>query len=187
MPVEFQWASLGIGITALVVALWAVLRMIWGRPRLIAEFENDAQNQHRSLMVFLKNQPVGWPVKGLGVTRDTIKSLTASFRISEISRGTIIPVIQAQIYSDSDDNDKGRGRATLPPTYSVGASIVVASWDIDNQRVVVPPSRTRTETVLPEGDYEAAILFMVDGQDKTFARRFGVGQGADDLRWSTPR
>lgn len=112
------------------------------------EFENDAQEQHRSLMVFLKNQHVTGPAKALGVTRDTIQSLTASFRISEISRGTIIPVIQAQIYSDSDDTDEGRGRATLPPTYSVGASIMVARWDIDNQRVVVPPSRTRTETVL---------------------------------------
>lgn len=187
MPVEFQWASLGIGITALVVALMATLRMIWGRPRLIAEFENGAQGQDRFLVVYLKNPPVRGLAKALWVTREPIQSLTASFRISEISRGTIIPVIQAQIYSDSDETGGGRGRATLPPTYSVGASIMVARWDIDNQRVVVPPSRTRTETVLPEGDYEAAILFMVDGQEKTFARRFGVGQGADDLRWSTPR
>jgi hypothetical protein len=162
-----------------------VFQMIWGRPRLSTEFENDVQGQHRSVIVFLKNLPVGGLVKALGAKRDTIQSLTASLQLSEVGSGRIIiPVLQLRIYSDGDETNSGRERTALPPTYSVGASIVVATWDIDNQRVIVPGSRTHRETALPEGYYEAVILLFVDGEPKKFTRRFRVGQSADDLKWS---
>ena len=182
-----KWESVGMVLAGVGILMAAptLFDKIWGSPKLSAEFENDAQGEGRSLVVFLKNLPVTGLVKVLGVRRETIASLVASLRVSEVGSGRIIiPVLQARIYSDSDVTDSGRDRTTLPPTYSVGAGIVVATWDIQNKRVVVPPSRTHPETVLPEGYYEAQILFFVNGDKIEHSRRFRVGPAADDLRWS---
>lgn len=184
-PAQWEWVGMVLAGVGILLASPTILQMALGRPTLRAEFDNDAQGQDRSLIVFLKNPPVSSLIKRLGIRRETIQSLTASVRISEVGSGRIvIPVLQAQIYSDSDETEAGRGRATLPPTFSVGASIMVACWDTANKRAIVPPTRNRTATVLPEGYYEASIIFMVDGEKTPFSRRFRVGQGADDLRWS---
>jgi hypothetical protein len=183
-PARWEWVGMVLAGVGILMGSPTIFQMIWGRPGLSAEFENDAQGEARSLVVFLKNPPVRGLAKMLGVRRDAVQSLTASLRISEVGSGKIIiPVRQAMIYSDNDETDNGRQRTTLPPTYSVGASIMVAMWDIHDQRVIVPPSRTHPETALSEGYYEAAILFFVDGEHQEMTRRFTVGQGADDLKW----
>ena len=72
----------------------------------------------------------------------------------------------------------------LPPTYSVGASVIVAMWDMENQRAIVPPSRIHPATALAQGYYEARVLLFVDGEGTQHTRRFRVGQAADELDWS---
>jgi len=184
-PAEWEWVGIVLAGVGILIGSPTVFQMMWGRPKLSIEFENDAQGEHRSVIVFLKNLPVTGLVKALGVRRETIQSLTASVQLSEVGSGRIIiPILQLRVYSDGDETDNGRERTTLPPTYSVGASIVLATWDVRNQQVIVPGSRAHRETPLPEGYYEAAILLFVDGEPNKLTRRFRVGQSADDLKWS---
>ena len=183
-PAQWEWVGIVFAGVGILMASPMVLQMIWGRPRLSVEFENDAHGEERLLIVFLKNLPIGTLVKALGVKRDTIQSLTASLQVAEVGSGRIIiPVLQLRIYSDDDETDNGRGRTVLPPTYLVGANLVVAKWDAKARRVIVPPTRTHPETPLPEGYYEARILFLVDGEKTQYNRRFKVGQAADELDW----
>jgi len=172
----------GVGV---VMALPASFQMVWGRPKLLPEFENGAEGSNRFLIVYLKNPPVkGWLSGMLGVRREALQSLTAQFQVAEVGSGRIaIPIRQAQIYSDADETDKGRARTALPPTFSVAASIMVVNWHAGNGRAVVTPSRTAPETALPEGHYEARFVFLADGAPLKFTRRFVVGHGPDDLRW----
>lgn len=71
----------------------------------------------------------------------------------------------------------------LPPTYSVGASLMVASWDKDNSKAVVLPDRLRPPIALSAGLYHVEIIFLIDGDPLRESRNFKVGQRGDDLMW----
>ena len=140
------------------------------------------------LLIFLNNPPVQKRLlRILGVRRETVQSLTAEFRISEVGSGkVIVPIRQARIYSDDDPSDIGRGRIVLPPTYSVAASITIAKWDIGRNKVVILGDRLRGELQLNAGYYQADIIMFVDGIQHHITRRFVVGEKADDLIWVNP-
>ena len=186
-PAEWEWVGMVLAGAGILMAAPTLFQMLWGRPQLKTRFETEAQGSERLLVVFLENRRITSPIaKRLGVRRETIRSLTAHFRISEAGSGTIIiPICQARIYSDEDATDTGRDRIPLPPTFSVAASIPVARWDNDNQRVAVPQIRAKSETVLLPGHYRADIIFMVDGDEDRRSRHFTVGTSADDLKWCT--
>jgi len=138
------------------------------------------------LVAYLENPPVKSRVlRRLGVRRETVQSLGATFRISEAGSNKIIdPVRHARIYSDDDPTDVGSPRVALPPTYSVAACLAVARWDTHGSQVVVPPDRLRPELVLVPGLYRVEIVLLVDGEPQRHERRIVVGRGGDDLSWS---
>ncbi len=189
MPIWVEFVGLGLtAFSAVGVFLAAptLLQLFFGSPKLNTLFGADVDpgNGHRILVVFLDNSP---PYKLLRrwavVKRDTIQSLTVAFQIYHVdTRSFAVEVHQARIHSDSDSTDAGRYRVTLPPTYSVAASFVVAEWNPDSG-AEVPPTRTSASVHLNPGTYKARIAFTVDGTPDIQVKLFSVGQSAADLDW----
>ena len=188
----WEWLSIGLGLAgalALFMSVPTFIQMFAGRPRLNLLFERITEGESRALLVFIKNQPVThWLFKRLRVRRDTVQSLTAQFTLSEAGSGhIIIPNIEARIYSDADPDDEGRDRISLPPTFSVGASFIVAIRNTKEAEVVVPKSRIHPETVLIPGLFRVEIILMVDGQLTRYIRQFVVGKDPESLGWIPPK
>lgn len=189
MPIWVEFVGLGLtAFSAVGVFLAAptLLQLFFGVPKLNTRFDyDDSEDGHRLLIVYLENLPAAkWLRRWALVRRDTIQSLTATFRIYHVeTRSVVVPVHQARIYSDDDPTDAGRGRITLPPTYSVAASIAVAKWNPDSGLTEVPPTRTQASVPLMPGTYEAQIALIVDGAPDIQVRLFSVGQSAADLAW----
>jgi hypothetical protein len=184
-PNNWEWVGIVLAGAGLAVATPSILQRLWGRPKIKIEFENGVKEMDRFLPVYLSNPPIKNKfLKRLGVRRETVQSLTAAFRISELGSGKIIiPSRQARIYSDDDPDDKGRFRTTLPPTFSVAASIMVVLWDAKKSQAVVLPDRLREASALPEGAYRVRIIFSIDGDPIPVSRQFIIGKKADDLTW----
>jgi len=184
-PDNWEWVGVVLAGVGLTMATPSILQMLLGRPKIKMQFENGVKEVDRFLLVYLSNPPIkNKLLRKLGIRRETIQSLTAQFRISELgSRKVIIPSRQARIYSDDDPDDKGRFRTTLPPTFSVAASIMVVFWDVEKDKAIVLPDRLREASALPEGAYQVHIIFLVDGDPISVSHQFIIGKKADDLTW----
>lgn len=185
-PLWAEWTAAIIGGAAFLLAVQPFTQFIWGRPKLDLEFDRYVEGQNRLLVVLLKNPPISSKIlNALRISRNPIQSLVVHFRIAEHGSGRIeITNRQARIYTDTEADDSGRWRISLPPTFSGGANVVVARWDTDIARTVVPPTLMQNETHLAVGLYRAQIVFLIDGKEKTVSRQFVVGEGPDDLVWS---
>ena len=188
LPKWVQFVGLGLSVfsaVGVVLAAPTLLQIFFGGPKLNTRFGVDPGDGNRLLIVFLENQPAATWLRRLAVVkRDTIQSLTATFRIYHVeAESVVVPVHQARIYSDDDPTDEGRYRITLPPTYSVAASILVAKWNPDSGRAEIPPTRTAASVPLTTGTYEAQIALIVDGTPDVQVKLFPVGRSAADLDW----
>lgn len=184
-PDSWEWVGIVLAGVGLTMGTPFVFQKLWGQPDLRTRFENGVEGADRFLPVYLENPPIKKRIlRWLGVKRDTIQSLTIQFRIREVGSGRIlIPIRQARIYSDDDPTDFGRNRISLPPTYSVAATIIVAQWDTETGKALIPPDRIREGFSLDVGQYQVDIILSVDGEPKIISRQFVVGQKADDLSW----
>lgn len=187
-PDNWEWVGIVLAGVGLTMATPSILQLLWGRPVLRTRFENGVQEIERFLPIYLENPPVkNRLMRRLGVRRDTIQSLTVQFRIIEAGSGKIIiPIRQARIYSDDDPTDMGRDRISLPPTFSVAASVMIVRWDTQKNKALIPPDRLRTEYPLDAGQYRVDVSLIVDGDPIIVSRQFVVGQKADDLSWIKP-
>ena len=189
-PDSWEWVGIVLAGVGLIMSIPSVLQMAKGRPKLMVNFDMTVGDGKRFLAVFLKNPQLEkksvW--RKLGVKRDTIESLIVSFRISEVGTGKIIiPIMQSRIYSDDDTTDVGKNRIALPPTLSFEASVMIAIWDKDKKRAIIPGDRLRASVEIPAGVYQIAIIFVVDGDPQTKFRQFIVGTTADELDWIVPK
>jgi len=188
-PDEWEWIGVILAGWALAMATPSIFQMFWGRPLVKVEFERETtEGGGAVLLMFLSNPPVQKRIlRRLGVRRETVQGLTASFRISELNGGKVlVPVRHPRIYSDDDSSDIGRNRIILPPTYSVAASIIVVRWDVKRNKAFILGDRLRKEYQLGAGYYQADIILFVDGDPQHISRRFVVGKKADDLIWANP-
>ncbi len=187
-PDEWEWVGIVLAGVALTMVTPSIFQMFWGRALLETQFEKYAEKTERALLIFLSNPPVKKRIlRMLGVKRETVQSLTAEISISEAgSNKVIVPIRHARIYSDDDSSDMGSNRIVLPPTFSVAASIMVASWDNQKKKAVISGDRLRQPLLLDEGYYRADISIFVDGDPKNISRQFVVGKNADDLIWANP-
>jgi hypothetical protein len=191
-----NWELVGIILAGMGLLMGApsMLQMAMGRPKLILDFDRVVEGKKRYLALFLKNQQLGNPLEGkksiwrkLGVKRDTIESLTISFRVSEVGTGKIhIPIMQARIYSNADPSEIGTWRTTLPPTLSFETSAMIATWDDNKKKAIVLGDRTRSFVELSKGIYEIITIIAIDGEPQNYSRQFVVGDTADDLTWVKP-
>lgn len=183
------WELVGIVLTGLGVAIGvpSVLQKIYGRPKLIREYDEYVRERERELIVFLKNQPLKRKsfLRKLGIRRDMISSLSVSFRISEKER-VVIPIMHARIYSDDDPTEAGSWRVALPPTFSSSASIMIAEWNDKKKKAIVPGDKVRSGVELPDGLYCIHVIYLVEGQEESEFREFIVGKNADDMVWVRP-
>jgi len=185
-PDEWEWIAIVIGGLGIVLIMPSILQMFWGRGCVQTEFVVSVRGSDRSLVVLLKNPPVQNRIlKGLGVKRETVQSLTADIRISEFgSNKIIVKIRRGRIFTDEDTLDKGSNRIVLPPTYSVAGSIMVAMWDKKLKKAVILGDVLREPLLLGEGYYYAQIIICVDGEPNEISRKFVVGKDADGLIWS---
>lgn len=185
-----QWVDIVLSFIAFgiaVVALPTIFQRLWGRAKLEVEFDRHAKDSERSLLIHLKNPPVKsqWG-KRMGVSRDSIKSLAATTRISEAGSGKVVdPMRHMRIYPDDDLGGHGLSRISLPPTYSVGAGILVALWEPEQRVAKIPPDQLRDPLSLGAGYYRLEIVFLVDGEPERYQKHFKVGKTADDLVWGS--
>ncbi len=190
MPIWVQFVGLGLtafSAAGVLLAAPTLLQIFFGGPKLNTRFDEDVDpgDGHRLLAVFFENLPTAKWLRRLAVVRrDTIQSLTVAFQIYHVdTESLVVPIHQARIHSDADSTDAGRYRITLPPTYSVAASIAVAEWNPDSGRAEVPPTRTSASVPLMPGTYEARIALIVDGTPDVQVKLFSVGRSAADLNW----
>jgi hypothetical protein len=188
----WQWIGIICGIAALVLGVMAVpsiLQMVFGRPRVVWNFEKFVDRQERALGIFLRNPPISNAfLKRLHVRRDAVQSLTGTLRISEAGSSKIlVPILHITFYLDETLADpQGMSRITLPPTYSVGASFPIVQWDNKDKKAYVVPDRLRKKFALAPGYYQVEIMLIVDGMPLDhIAKRFVVGGKADDLIWGS--
>lgn len=189
-PGNWEWVGIILAGFGIVMGTPSLLQMIYGRPKLKSEYTIIAQEQHRSLAIFLKNPPLEQKsiLEKLGVRRDTIESLILSFSISEAGSGrTLIPIMQTRIFSDEDPDNKGRGRIALPPTYHSPATVMVAMWDDAKKVAIIPGDRLRQSVGLPSGKYLIEVLLIPDGKPRKEIMQFIVGKTADELMWVVPK
>lgn len=189
IPPEINWIIGLLGVVAFVLAVLAVpsvMQMIVGRAHLKREYETNADGADRTLLVFLSNPPVKrkfW--RRIGVQRVAIQSLEAAFQIREAGSGKVLDTIRhAQFNATDDPSDKTSvSRIVLPPTFSVGATMMLALWDEATAEAVVMPDRLRPALGLTAGLYHIQIVYQVDGEPLTDERTLKVGHRADDLMW----
>ena len=183
-----QWVDIVLSFIAFgiaVVALPTIFQRLWGRAKLEIEFDRHAMDSERVLLIHLKNPPVKsqWG-KRMGVTRDSIKSLAATTRIFEAGSGRVVdPLRHMRIYPDDDLDGHSFSRISLPPTYSVGAGILIALWESEPRAARIPPDQVRPPLFLGTGYYRLEIIFLVDGEPEPYQKHFTVGKTADDLVW----
>lgn len=193
-PDNWEWVGIVLAGVGLLVGIPSVLQMVIGRPKLILDFDRIESGKDRHLAVFIKNQQLGNPLEGkksiwrkLGIKRDTIESLTVSFRVSEAGTGKIlIPIMQARIFSDANPDETGTWRTTLPPTLSFETSVMIATWDENKKNAIVLGDRTKPSVGLSNGIYEITFIIAVDGEPQYHSRQFIIGDAADDLIWVKP-
>ncbi len=189
IPTELDWVIGILGLVAFALAVLAmpsVAQMLWGRAQLRTEYKTDANGEDRSLIVFLSNPPVRQKfLKCIGLHRDAIQSLEACFQIREAGSGAVLdPIRHARLKSPDDPSDDFFSyRIVLPPTYSVGASLMIAIWDKISAKAVVPPDRLRPAIALSAGLYRVEIIFTIDGDPVKDSHNFKVGLRGDDLMW----
>lgn len=191
IPPELNWVIGILGLLAFVLAVLAmpgVAQMLWGKAQLKTEYKTDANGEDRSLLVFLSNPPVRHKVlKRIGVHRLAVQSLEAQFSIREAGSGTVLDPIRHARFRATDDPSESdeyfQSRIVLPPTYSVGASMMVAIWDKDNSMAVIVPDRLRSAMALSAGLYNVEIIYVIDGDPVRESQAFKVGERGDDLMW----
>ena len=156
-PSEWEWFFGILSIVGFIVGAIVFPQLIWGRPQLSWDFHVEHTEGERHLSVMLSNpQVANKTVRRLGVHRQTIASLIVQFRLLESGSGRILrPVQQALIKTDEDIDDMVKHRVSLPPTYSVGASAMIAMWDYENNRAVLAPAPLKSEFILPIGQYQS--------------------------------
>lgn len=190
-PDSWEWTGIVLAGLGLIMGVPSVLQMALGRPTLTFDFDRIVKEKERSLAIFFKNPQLKkqsvW--RKLGIKRDTIQSLIVSFCITEIGTRKVMtkPIVHAIIHSDDDPTGKGSGRIALPPTMSFEACVIIAMWDGDKKKAIIPPDRLRPPVELSSGAYQVEAIFAVDGEPQTEFRRFIVGDKADDLVWITPQ
>jgi len=186
-PDEWEWIGIVFAGVGLAVATPSMFQMFWGRCVVEAEFVLIQENSTRALGVFFKNPPVGNRILGiLGVSRETVQSLTVAIRIAEVGSNVFkVPIRQVRIFSDDDSWELGSNRIVLPPTYSVSASIIVARWDESQKKAIIPKTRLKQTLLLDAGCYRADIMILVDGKPRIVSRQFVVGENANDLIWAS--
>ncbi len=193
-PDNWEWVGIILAGMGLLMGIPSVLQMAMGRPKLILDFDRIVKDKERSLVLFLKNQQFGNPLEGKksiwrkwGVKRDTIESLTVSFRISNTGTGEIlIPIMQARIFSDADPNKLGTWRTTLPPTLTFETCAMVAMWNESKKKAIVLGDKTKPSVEIAKGIYTFSVFVAIDGDPQDYSRQFIVGDTADDLAWVKP-
>ena len=178
-----------LAVLAFLLALPPFANMFFGGPSINLRFERTVENGVHFLPIYVENRPVkNWLLRLLRVRRSTVQGLSASFRITEAGTGKIlIPIRQAYLVTDAEGVMKNR--ITLPPTYSVGATMLMVTWDLgeddaeDVKGVVLVPGSTSSKYPLSQGIYHAAIVVMVDGEPWATSRRFVVGENPEALNW----
>jgi len=192
-PDSWEWTGIVLAGLGLIMGVPSVLQMAMGRPKLMMDFDRVVEGQKRALAIFLKNPPLGeksiW--RKLGIRRDTIASLSASFRISEVAK-VVIPIMHARIYTPDDptkiDPTKiGAWRIALPPTLSFESCIMIAMWGNEKKKAIVLGDKSRNSVDLSAGIYRIEVIFLVEGHPIKKFREFIVGDKADDLVWITPQ
>jgi len=183
-PDSVGWVGIILAVGGLVMAAPSIFQMLWGGPLLKTEFERYAQGTERMLGIHLKNPPVSRRLlKILGVRREPIAGLEIEMRLIK-NNIVLIPARGVGIISGEFPDDKLRSRVSLPPTFSSAAYAVIAGWDEQRNRAVIPANRYRDAVVLEPGYYMAVMLFSKDGVAEKMSRRFVVGDKADDLVWA---
>ena len=185
---EVTWIGFAIGLVAFVLAVLAMAQMLWRRAQLHTEYSTVADGEDRSLVIHLKNPPVSRKVlKRIGVRRLAVQSLESYFSIREAGSGAVLDAIRHARFRAGDDpsdaDDYYQNRIVLPPTYSVGASMMIAIWDKDNAKAVIVPDRLRSAMALSAGLYNVEIIYMIDGEGVRESHAFKVGERGDDLMW----
>lgn len=189
IPPEINWIIGVLGVVAFVLAVLAMpsaMQMIVGRAHLKREYETIADGVDRTLLVFLSNPPVKRKLwRRIGVKRLAIQSLEAVFQVREAGSGTVLDAIRhAQFKATDDPSDETFvSRTVLPPTFSVGATMMIALWDKATAEAVVIPDGLRPALRLAVGLYNVQIIYQVDGEPLIDERTFKVGHRADDLMW----
>ena len=193
-PDKWEWVGIVLAGVGVLMGTPSILQMYMGKPKLLVEFDKIVKDRERNLAIFLKNQQFGNPLQGkksfwrkIGVKRDTIESLTVSFRVSNAGTGDIlIPVMQARIFSDADPSKLGTWRTTLPPTLSFETCVMIVMWDESKKRAIVLGDQTKSSVELLKGIYAIIVTIAIDGEPRYYSRQFIVGDTADDLTWVKP-
>jgi len=183
-PNVWEWVGILVAVVGVAIGVPNLLQRIFGRPKLLREYDKYVRGQERGLMVFLKNPPLEKKsfLKKFGVRRETISSLSASFRILKGGK-TIVNIMHCRIYTDDDPTNAGSWRIALPPTFSWSTSIMVAMWDDAKKKAILIGDTVRSQVELSAGQYRMAIIYLVDGEPENEIREFIVGKNADDLVW----
>jgi hypothetical protein len=189
-PDNWEWVGIVLAGVGLLMGTPSMLQTFLGRPKLLTNYDRHVRERERALMIFLKNPPlIEKSIWGkLGIRRETITSLSATFCITEAGSSKVVtkPIMHARIYSDDDPTKTGSWRIALPPTFSWSTTIVIANWDDTKKKAIVLGDEVRNPLELSANTYRLEIIFLVEGQPVKEFRSFVVGDVADDLVWIKP-
>ena len=184
VPDRWVWVSIVFAAVGIAIGAPGALQRMFGRPKLMREYDRYVKESERGLIILLKNPQLGEKsfLRKLGVRRDTIASLSAGFEL--LGKGKVeIPIMHSRIYADDDPTEAGSWRIALPATLHHCASIMIARWDNEKEKAIVPGDTVRSDVELSDGKYRMNIFCLVDGQAEIEFREFIVGRKADDLVW----
>ena len=183
----WDWACIimgSFGVLAFAMGIRPFAQTVWGRPSLKTNFELHTEGSDRCLIVYLENPPIRHRFLKRLAHRESFQSVHAQYRVSEEgSHRIILPVRQLPIYA----GDAVSMQIELPPTFSVGASIVPVVWDRPSNAAFLPASQNQEAIKLESGLYRVDIALFVNGEPKHFSEVFNVGEGPDNLYWALGR
>lgn len=193
MAAQIEWWDLaglimgGIGVAAFLMAAQPLIQVVWGRPKLEADFDDWVDPQgSKFLEASLINIPVTsrW-LKRLGVRRDTIGEVTAFFKIFEVgSEREMTDSIAARFRTESDGV---RYRVPLPASvYSIKCGIVAQKRGDSHVIVIETPADQNNSgelTHLQPGTYRVAITFVCGDHIVRAESRLVVNRSASRTHW----
>jgi hypothetical protein len=57
-PSVWEWVGIVFAVVGVAIGVPSLLQRIFGRPKLLTEYDKYVQGQERALIVFLKNPPL---------------------------------------------------------------------------------------------------------------------------------
>jgi hypothetical protein len=179
IPLFWQWFGLVLAIFSSIVglvAIPAILQVIWGRPRLKVSYIQEGDNDWKTLKLVVRNSPPTFLLLRIMNVQRSPAYLTSFVVIRNAGTGQVIcrdPLLDnPEPVSVLYPSIVGRGHVVLTAAAAKPGPLVVLAGSAHGSSVLIGP-----------GSYEASVVLLREEEMKFASKRFVVGTKPELIHW----